>query len=886
MELKKLLLIDANALVHRAWHALPPLTTKKGEMVNALYGFLLMLFKVIPDHRPDSIIAAFDRKEPTFRHEAYKEYKAQRVKQPNELYEQIPKIKEVLRSLGICVVEQKGFEADDIIGSIASHPGMNMPSKVLILTGDLDTLQLVSDRVHVLSVRKGVSDIVVYDPKTVYNRFGLEPKQMVDYKILRGDPSDNIPGVKGIGEQTAAMLLKQFHTLHGVLDAVRNDSPRITAAVKKKFLESNIDFNLTRKLVTVDCSMKLLDDLGTCRWGRADKEKVMELLRQYEFESLAKRVPKLINSSDSPAPPMKVGRAANNDAAVPAPINIVSPAQTTAALQNMLSTAEPIIASEGDWLAVRSDRESFVLRIAGLNGAALTASHRHRGWVGHNLKNDFEILMRLGFSRPNAAFDTMVASYLLNPGSRAHALSTLAFTELGVQLSDGSGSQQTLIRDAASLSTERILAIQRLRPILEKRLKQEHLFDLYERIELPLIPILARMEMEGVKIDQEHLTMLHAKVSRKLHSLEEDIVKLAGEHFNVNSPQQLKHILFDRLQLPTKGIGKTKTGISTAADELEKLRDAHPIIPLLLNYRELSKLQNTYIDALPQLVDKATLRIHAHFNQTVTATGRLSSSDPNLQNIPVRSDLGNEVRNAFVAERGRRLLSLDYNQIELRVAASMADDAKMIESFKKGEDIHARTAAEVFGVEIGAVTPEMRRTAKTVNFGVLYGLGSVGLARTTGSSIQEARAFIERYFTVYTGIAKFMEHSKEMARVQGYVETMFGRRRYIPEIHSAASQIKAQAERMAANMPLQGTAADIMKLAMIRIDEQLEEWCGAARMILQVHDELVFEAPAADVERFARNAKKTMETIVKLNVPIIAHAKAGTRWGSMEPLMI
>ncbi len=891
---KTLLLIDSNALLHRAWHALPPLTAN-GHMVNALYGVLLMLFKVIPDVKPDAIIAAFDLKGPTFRHELYKPYKAQRVKQPDELYEQIPMIKEVFDAMGITVIEKEGFEADDIIGTLATeYYKKSNGTTVLILTGDMDALQLVRDRVHVISFKKGVSETIRYTPEAVKERYGLDPSQLIDYKSLRGDPSDNIPGVKGIGEQTATMLLTKFHTVEGILEALNADPSSISPAIAKKILAEDVDLALNRTLVTIDCAVPLSYTVTPYTWGGMDRNRLEPLLRKYQFTSLVHRLtdrasPIPDTTSKKIIPPKKQAPPSSDiHDVVRALLNITT---TTPVIITTLTSPEEGAHAILEGLAITVGGDQYFIDASDAHNnelrKAVNTSSAHIRWIGHDLKHDFLALTSIGAHHLEPAFDTMIASYLLNSSSRAHSLSQLSSTILGHEMKSATDAQQELFaspdRQREDLQ-ERLQTIQELVEPLTQKLTEEQLLPLYQTIELPLAPVLARMEETGIQIDINFLDDVGSTIRKKIQRLERSIIDLAGESFNINSPLQLKRILFEVLNLPTKGIGKTKTGLSTAAEQLEKLVDTHPIISLLMEYRELTKLLSTYIDALPKLIHPATHRIHTHYNQAVAATGRLSSSDPNLQNIPIRTELGNEVRNAFIAQQGFRLVSLDYNQIELRVAASMAGDARMIASFQSGEDIHARTAAEVFGVGLNDVTPAMRRTAKTVNFGVLYGIGPGGLSRTTGSTMQEAKGFIERYFTVYSGIRTLMEENKAKAARLGYVETLLGRRRYIPEIHSSAPQLRAQAERMAANMPLQGTAADMMKLAMIRIDRELPSWSNRARMTLQVHDELVFEIPEDEVETIARKAKECMETVTQLAVPIVVHGKMGVRWGTMEPL--
>ncbi len=904
------IIIDGNALLHRAWHALPPLQTPKGVVVNAVYGFLMVLLKALNEMRPAYIAVTFDTKAPTFRDEMYTEYKAQREAQPQELYDQIPILKNVLAAFHVPVFEKDGWEADDVIGTIAHKitKSIRQPADhkitTLIATGDLDTLQLVNEHTKVMTLRKGITDTVVYDEAAVKERFGLAPSQMIDYKALRGDPSDNIPGVKGIGEKTATELLQNFGTLDGVYKNI--ESEKIKEGVRTKLRAQKDEATLSKKLVTIVTDVPIDFDLAACKWGGIDEPKVVALFQELGFRSLLSRLPKPGGEQGQLLVTYNTQHVANDrytliDTEKKFEDFLKNLAQQKIfAFDTETDNLDPfrshLVGMSFSWKtgeAYYIPISNFEFRIS--NFGAIFADSKIAK-IAHNAKFDIEVCAANGITVAGLAFDTMVASYVLNPGSRQHNLDKLAFEEFGFRMTPikeliGVGQKQ-ITMDKVAL--EKIVPYACADADYTWRLYEKFTADerwatakkLFEDIEMPVLPVLIAMETNGVKIDTDFLGALSKKVGKRLDTLGEKIHALAGSDFNINSPLQLKEILFEKLQISTKGIGKTKTGLSTAADELEKMKGAHPIIEPIVEYRELAKLQSTYLEALPKLVDVRDSRLHTSFNQTVAATGRLSSSDPNLQNIPVRTELGNEIRKAFIAEKGNVLLSADYSQIELRLAAHMSNDPKMIASFKAGEDFHQRTAAEIHGIAFTDVTKEMRRAAKAINFGILYGMGSTSLAQQTGLSRDEARAFIEKYFVVYKQLAEYIEQTKALARSMGYVETLFGRRRYLPEIKSGMPQVRAAAERMAVNMPLQGTAADIMKIAMIRIHEITKAKNHKIKMLLQVHDELVFEVPKDAVADVARMVRDSMEHVEKLRVPLKVDIDIGSSWGALQSLAL
>lgn len=903
---QRLVIIDGNALVHRSFHALPPLTNSKGEMVQAVFGFATTLLKAWKELKPTHIVATFDLKGPTFRDEMYEEYKATRVKAPDELYAQIPLVKDMVQSFNIPIYEKQGFEADDVIGTITKEA---KGVEKIILTGDMDSMQLVDDQTKVFTFRKGLSDTILYDANAVKERFGLRPDQIIDYKALRGDVSDNIPGVKGIGEKTATDLLQAFGTLEKLYTALADNTKRaqtIKAGVREKLMTHKSDAFLSQKLATIKRDVPIEFDLNAAALKNYDRSKVVAMFQELNFKSLLTKLPEVDQKTgkqatlafDLAAPaPKKAGHdytVVNDDATWKTFLTELKK-QSAFAVDTETTGLDPWNAKllglsfswqKGTgWYVVATDKRIDALRPV--------LEDRNIQKIGHNMKYDAEILKLNGVNLAPLSFDTMLASYLLNSTSRQHSLDALAFTEFGYEMmpiealigpkgKNQLSMEEVPVEKLGWYSAEDADFTWRLYERLQPKLEKIDDTGLFRDIEMPTVGVLVDMELTGIMIDTEFLSEMSKRVHADLKKVEKKIYTLAGNEFNINSPIQLKEVLFEKLNISTQGLGKTKTGVSTAADQLEKLKDAHPIIPLISQQREYSKLLSTYIDALPELVNKKTGRIHTDYNQAVAATGRLSSNNPNLQNIPIRTDLGAEIRKAFVASRGMRLISADYSQIELRIIASMAKDEAMMESFRKGEDIHARTAANINGVPLDQVTHQMRRAAKAVNFGIIYGLGYVGLSQSEGISRDEARAFIEKYFMIHKNIKAWIDNTKKLAHEKGFVETLFGRRRYFPEINSSNGMLVASAERQAINAPIQGTAADLMKLAMIHVHAGLSQVSAKAKILLQVHDELVIEVPTDDVEAVSAYVKKTMEGVYALNVPIEVGVGVGKNWGEAK----
>lgn len=927
----KLLIIDGNALIHRSFHALPAtMATKSGEPVNAVYGFTTVLLKAIREFKPDYVALTLDKEGPTFRHKKFPEYKAKREKAPDELYAQIPKVKELSEAFRIPVWEKDGLEADDIIGTIVEKTEGNIEK--VIVTGDLDTLQLINPSTKVYTMSRGLSESVLYDRKAVEAKFQLAPEQIIDYKALRGDPSDNIPGVKGVGEKTATELLVNFKTLDGVYENI--DSDKIKDRVRELLRKHKEDAYLSKELATIKRDAKIGFDLKKTLFAGVDKDKVLELFSELEFKSLLPRVQTLFGEQDEKKTADVFDKFERNREKFD--YQLVDDDKTFKKFLGQLKRQKAFTfdteTSGFDHITARllgisfswQEGKAYYLNLCPVedgsggeenlfNYQAKEPVNVRADWLesmkpvfedekvkksAHNAKFDIRVMRSVGMDVKGLDFDTMLASYLLNPGTRQHGLDALTFSEMQFEKISkddllGKGRNKCEFSD---LDTEKLSLYScedadfthRLASRLKPRLKEHKLDKLFNEIEMPLVPVLVNMEENGVKLNLALLKKTGGELADKARELEKKIHKLAGKNFNIKSTQQLQEVLFDDLEIPTELVSKTKTGLSTAADELEKLKDLHPIIPLIQEYRELVKLSNTYIDALPEMVDKKTSRLHTSFNQTVTATGRLSSTDPNLQNIPARTETGRRIRQAFVCECGWELVGFDYSQIELRLAAHMSGDKKMIKAFREGADIHTATAAEINEVKPEEVTKEMRTEAKAINFGILYGQGPHGLSQTADIPYARAKAFIDQYFNVYQGIKRFVEAKPEEAREHGYVQTMFGRRRYLPEINSSVVQVRKGAERIAVNTPLQGTAADIIKIAMIRADEALAEINKKeerVRMILQVHDELLFEVEKEAIEELIEIIKPVMENVVKLKVPFIVDVSQGRNWGEMRKII-
>ncbi len=905
---KLFLIIDGHALIHRAWHALPPMQTKSGQVVHGAYGFTTIMLNAIKKFSPDYMAVTFDLAGGTFRNELYADYKATREKKPDELYEQVNPIRKILQAMEIPVFSVQGFEADDVIGTLSLQAEKQSKDvEVIIVTGDMDTLQLVDDRTRVFTLRKGMSDTVVYDIAAVKERFGFKPIQLIDYKALRGDPSDNIPGVRGIGEKTGSELIIEFGSVPDLYKSLEKNDKKaqaLKAGVREKLIASKKDALVALDLCRIRRDVDLDFKLKECVFHPVTREKVAEIFTELEFMKLLERMP-----SAQPKVEGAAGTKANANASLfgdapqasAAPLSGMIEVRDTKSLTAALATLSK--ASEVGFRFVTEDADPAFPKVAALgladakktyviskaafeDGKPLLAkffASRQRK-VCHDLRREIKVLLANDLPLPTDAFDLMIASYLLHSGERRHALNAILAYESGVPLDED--KEDTSATRIARLSVE-LPHFVPLASAFEKRLIGDDLRKLNEEIELPLAAVLARMERNGIAVDVPYFKKIAVDVGAELKEIVAAIYKHAGEEFNINSPAQLKVVLFEKLGISPEGLKKTSKNktLSTAASELEKLKGTHPIIDDVLRYRELAKLQSTYIEAIPGYVHPKTGRIHAEFNQTVAATGRLSSANPNMQNIPTsETEYGKRVRNGFVATKGYVLVAADYSQIELRIAAHIAHEKVMIDAFKKGEDIHWRTAAEMFGErEAGS----HRRIAKVINFGILYGMGANRLSDAAGISFADAREYIEKYFALYRGIAKYMEDIKEQIVKEGFVETLFGRKRFFKNVQFMNPRERAEAERQAINMPIQGTNADMIKIAMVQIDKLIAERYGegadaGARMLLQVHDELVFEVKKDLVDEFTAKVIPIMENVKKLAVPIVANVSTGVRWGEMK----
>ncbi len=917
-----LVLLDGHSLAFRAFHALPQnLRTSKGELTNATYGFTSMLLNVLRDVDPEYIAVAFDVGR-TFRHDAFEAYKAQRPETPETLHHQVERIKEIVQAFNIPIFTMEGYEADDVIGTLARQAEAQ-GIDVLIVTGDTDAFQLISPKVRVMTSGRRFSDIVIYDEEKVRARYGLSPQQLVDYKALVGDKSDNIPGVRGIGPKTATALLQTYGSLEGIYEHLDEIKPDRVRRALEEYRE--LAFK-ARDLVRIHTDLPLQLDLEACRTRQFDKEKVLALFRELEFRSLIPRLPEPESSPPSAPvqPPLfhSLTAEGNETRTEVAPL-IVDTDLALNRLHSVLKAADRIAFDvETDSLDQHRARlvglalawgptveQSAYIPVAHADASGLAwervremltpfLSREDVLYLAHNAKYDLTVLQRHGLDVRGQVADTMIMAWLINPSRRRLGLKELAFNEFGIEMTEitdliGKGRHQITmdmvpVPQAASYAAADVAVTWRLYNHLLPQLRERELERLFWDVEMPLVPVLIAMERHGVLLDVDFLNELSRTLTKRLLDIEEEIYRLVGYRFNVNSTQQLSDVLFGTLGLPTVGLRKTKSGhYSTAAGVLEKLRGRHPVVDLVLEQRQLQKLLSTYINSLPKMVNPETGRVHTDFNQTGAETGRLTSNSPNLQNIPIRTEIGRLIRKAFIAPPEHVLLAADYSQVELRILAHVSGDPTLIQAFKEGRDIHAHTASLVYGVPIEDVTPQMRRVAKMTNFAISYGVTGHGLAERTDMTREEATTFIAEYFKTYPKVKEYIERVKQEVREKGYVQTLLGRRRYFPELlpGSGASRVLRQAaERAAINHPIQGTAADIIKIAMIRLYHRLREEGLRSAMILQVHDELVLEVPEEEVEHVIPLVRDAMENAYTLVVPLKVDIEIGPNWYEMEKI--
>jgi len=887
----KVVLIDGNSLLYRAFFAMPHFSTLENQPTNAVYGFTMMLLKLVQDEKPDVLLVAFDAPAKTFRHDAFDGYKAHRKPTPDDLRSQGPLAREVVDAFSIPILEVPGFEADDLVGTLARKAEAE-GYDVLIVTGDLDTLQLVDDHVKVLTTIKGVTETVIYDEQAVVARYGLKPSQMIDYKALKGDPSDNIPGVPGIGDKSAVKLMQEY----GSLDNIMAHLDEISDSRAQKAIKAAPEMaEQSRHLATIVTDVPVEIDLEECEYRKPDYDRLRDLFKRLEFKSLLKRLPveseipaqgDLFGTVEEPSRFTSITDRAGLDALLDRIRDVGSFVIRVNGTPGHPVDAQPIGVAISTGVG-----ESYYIDLvqSGLSPADLRPVLESESVCkyGHNLKYEEEILGRLGISFAGPKFDVMLASYLLNAGRGSHRLEDVALDHLSLELPTPDARTGKIVTPGGEWTVQQLFTaqadvVQRAAPLLANRLREDEQDSLMCEIEMPLMPILADMELTGVAVDGEWLNALSEHLDARIKDLENDIYRLAGMEFNIGSSKQLQTVLFDKLGLQASK--KTKTGYSTDADTLAFLAPIHEIVARILEYRELTKLKSTYADSLPKLVNPRTGRIHTSLNQAVTTTGRLSSSEPNLQNIPIKTETGREIRKAFVASPGNMLVSADYSQIELRILAHVSRDPKLLEAYREHEDIHTRTATGVFGVSEEGVTADMRRQAKTVNFAVIYGISEYGLSRQLSIPPGIAKQYIENYFQQYPGVKEYGNETLRRARLTGYVQSLLGRRRYLPELTSPNRNYREFAERAAVNMPIQGTAADIMKLAMIAVYRRLVEEGFKGKMVLQVHDELVFDVPESEVDRLIPVVRDAMECAFEMSVPLEVEVKVGRDWCTALPV--
>ena len=885
---KTFYLVDGSSYIFRAFFGVRQLSTSKGFPTNALYGFINMLQKVIREEKPDYLVVAFDSPDKTFRHKIYPDYKANREAPPEELAKQFPYFEPLVQAYGLSSVRRPGFEADDIIGTLAKK-GTQEELEVVIVSGDKDMMQLISPNVYMLDTMKNKK----FMDKEVVEKFGVQADKVVEVMGLMGDSSDHIPGVAGIGPKIAAELIQKFGSIESLYKQINEVEKK---KVKEKLEHDKENAFMSRELVSIDTEMDLEFNSDLMKPGKIDSAKLKKMFEEFEFVSFLEGMQGEVTNS------LKIDRSGYK--------TILTEKSFNDLIKSLVKKKSFVFDVE------TTNKRPVWARMVGIsfsfeegNACYLPLVHRYLGSpdqlelktvceklkpifedkrikkCGHNIKYDLIVMANEGIALDGVDFDTMIASYLLNPSSRGHGLDALTMEYFGhknltYKEMVGAGNREigfdeVEVNRATEYAAEDSDMTWRLKGKLQPQLKDSTL-KLYKEIELPLLEVLAEIELNGVYVDRKHLTELSSKIDKQLLRLEKDIYVLADEEFNINSPKQLSVILFEKLKLPV--IKKTKTGYSTDVSVLELLVAEHKLPKQILSYRQLAKLKSTYVDALPGEIFKNTGRVHTSFNQTVAATGRLSSSKPNLQNIPIRSDMGKEIRKAFTAEGDNMLLSADYSQIELRLLAHLSKDRALKDAFDKGEDIHARTAADIFGSSLDKVDENSRRMAKAVNFGIIYGLSAFGLSRQLNISRKDAKDFIDQYFLLYSKVRGFMDNTIAEARECGYTLTMFNRRRYLPDLKSDNRQIRESAERVAINSPIQGSAADLIKVAMIRLSRNLKKMKLNSKMILQVHDELVFECPVREKKEIESLVRKEMEGACTLSVPLVVDIGWGKNW--------
>jgi DNA polymerase-1 len=931
-----LYLLDGHALAYRAYYALTrggsSFSTRSGEPTAGVYGFTSILLRLFEQDRPEYLAVAFDTGK-TFRDELFPDYKATRAKMPEDMRPQLTRMRQMIDAFNIPRLEVEGYEADDVLGSVA-RSAVAQGYGVKIVTGDRDLLQLVDDRILVNLPGKTISEAKDYRAADVLDYLGVRPDQIIDYKALLGDTSDNIPGVPGVGEKTAISLLQTY----GTLEAIYAHLAELKPAVRTKLESGRASADLSRKLATIVTDVPVTLDVETARTGKFSTDVVEAFFRELEFGSLLKRletVKQIYGLGSAPAT-IQSGQQLSlfgptvTTVGTPPPLPLPSGdiayaiVDTPAALEKLVKElqAAKMIAFDTETTSTSEMAAELVgisLAVDGSKGYYIPVGHQGgepqlslesiltalRGPLtdasiakaGHNMKYDFIVLERYGLRVAPLSFDTMIAEWLINPASRTLGLKALSWARLERQMTEieeliGKGKNQITmaqvpVEQAAIYAAADAATVLQLIPQQQAELEKSGALGLFTDIEMPLIPLLAEMEMTGIALDTDFLAKMSVELDTRLKELETLVHTAAGEAFNLNSTQQLSAVLFDRLKLPPPGGAKrTASGhYSTAADVLESLRGQHPVVDWILENRELAKLKSTYVDSLPLQINPASGRVHTSYSQIAAVTGRISSSDPNLQNIPIRTELGQKVRKAFVAAPGSVLLAVDYSQVELRIAAHMSQDVALLAAFRSGQDIHTATAAAIYGIPLEQVSKEKRRAAKAINFGLIYGMSAFGLTRSSDLTLAESENFVKAYFEQFPGVKNYLDGMRKLAAEQGYVETLLGRRRYFPTLKTERNaQVRAREEREAINAPIQGTAADIMKLAMLHLPSALREAGLSARILLQVHDELVLECKSAELVPTADVVQSVMENAYTLSIPLKTEARSGQNWGELAPL--
>lgn len=883
---ESLVIIDGSSLIHRAFYALPLLSTKDGIYTNGVYGFLTMFHKLREDYPMDYICVVFDKKGPTFRHEAFEEYKANRQATPDELAQQFPIIKEILAAMNIVQLEVDGYEADDIAGTLA-RLGEENDLRVILVTGDRDYLQLVSHMTTVLLTKKGITELIEYDEAKFIEEYGITPKQFIDLKGLMGDKSDNIPGVPGIGEKTGIKLLKEFGSIENIFESIDKIKGKKT---RENLIENKNSAFLSKKLAEIIRTVPLEISLKDLKAKEPDWKKLKELYTKFEFNSLLSRL--AIDKVEEKAAEYKVNyKIIEEDAYEP----IIEDIKASKSFYfKFLFEENHYINSPILGVGIKvEDKDAYYIDFYQNSLEKFSKAFKEYfesqevDKMGHMIKMDIYALLKLGIDVENIVFDSLIGKYLLNPAQTSYSIDELAKEYLNINVINeeqllGKGKNKKSFKDLDLQTRAQYISmvldiVSKIKAPIAESIARQNMKELYYEVELPLAKVLAHMEYYGFKVDLDVLKQLGENYDEEIEKLTNEIHQLAGEEFNISSPKQLGTILFEKLGLPI--IKKTKTGYSTDAEVLEKLKGQHEIIEKILRYRQLVKLKSTYIDGLINVVDKDTSKIYSTFNQTVTNTGRISSQEPNLQNIPIKTEEGREIRRAFVPQSEEYVLvDADYSQIELRVLAHISQDPKLMEAFYTGEDIHTRTASQVFNISKEEVTPLMRNRAKAVNFGIIYGISDYGLSRDLNIPRKEAKKYIDSYLNNYEKVKRYMEDIVIIGKELGYVETIMNRRRYVPELKAKNFNVRSFGERVAMNTPIQGSAADIIKVAMVKVFNELRRKNLKARLILQVHDELIIEAHKEEVDQVKELVKDIMENCIELDVPLKVDIKVGDSW--------